>query len=234
MAKESSGQAASRNQLILIGALVVVLLGAVYFLFLKGDGEDPASDAAPAPAPVTAPETGDDEDEKKASPPKKKTTKGPLETSEVFGGKDPFEPVVDLTADTSGGGATDTTSTDTTSTDTSTDGTSTTDTSTGGTTPTVPTTPTTPTTPPDDDDDDDVVKTGYKVELLEVYTDNGTRKALVETVNRATSVDKLHKIEAGDRFRQHFKLTSLTKRCGSFLQGKVWFSLCEGQSVIIK
>ena len=234
MAKESSGQAASRNQLILIGALVVLLLGAVYFLFLKGDGEEPASDAAPAPAPVTAPETGDDEDEKKASPPKKKTTKGPLETSEVFGGKDPFEPVVDLTADTSGGEATGTTSTDTTSTDTSTDGTSTTDTSTGGTTPTVPTTPTTP-TPPDDDDDDDVVKTGYSVRLLEVYTDDGTRKALVETVNRETNKDKLHKLEAGQRFRQYFKLTSMNNsRCASFLFGEEWFGLCEGQRHIVR
>ncbi|HZK50012.1 MAG TPA: hypothetical protein VFD47_00410 [Actinomycetota bacterium] len=232
MAKESSGQAASRNQLILIGALVVVLLGAVYFLFLKGDGEDPASDAAPAPAPVTAPETGDDEDEKKASPPKKKTTKGPLETSEVFGGKDPFEPVVDLTADTSGGEATDTTSTDTTSTDTSTDGTSTTDTSTGGTTPTVPTTPTTPTPP--DDDDDDVVKTGYSVKLMDVYDDNGTPMALVKTVNRETDDDRVHKLETGDRFRKYFKLTSLNDRCANFLYGDEPFALCVGQRTVRK
>ena len=232
MAKESSGQAASRNQLILIGALVVVLLGAVYFLFLKGDGEEPASDAAPAPAEVTAPETGEDENDKKATPPKKKTNKGPLETSEVFGGKDPFEPVVDLTADT-GGVETTATSTDTTSTDTSTDGTSSTDTSTVGTTPTTPTAPTTPTTPPDDDDDD-VVKTGYSVRLLEIYTDNGTRKALVETVKRETSNDKLHKLEAGQRFRQYFKLVSMNKRCATFLFGEELFGLCEGQRTIRK
>ncbi len=234
MAKESSGQAVSRNQLILIGALVVLLLGAVYFLFLKGDGEDPASDAAPAPAPVTAPETGDEEDEKKSSPPKKKTTKGPLETSEVFGGKDPFEPVVDLTADTSGE-TTDTASTDTTSTDTSTDGTST-DTSTDDTTPIAPTTPTTPTTPPDDDDDDEVVaKTGYSVRLLEVYTENGTRKALVETVNRETNREKNHKLQAGDRFREYFKVTSLGNNgCANFLFAEEPFALCEGQRHILR
>ncbi|MGH2775758.1 MAG: hypothetical protein ACRDJT_10065 [Actinomycetota bacterium] len=223
MAKESSGQAASRNQLILIGALVVLLLGAVYFFFLKGDGEEAASDAAPAPAPVTAPETGDDEDEKKSSPPKKKTNKGPLETSEVFGGKDPFEPVVDLSPDT------DTSTTDTSTTDTSTVGTT-------PTTPTVPTTPTTPTSPPPDDDDDDVVvKTGYSVELLEIYTENGTRKALVETVNRETNVEKHHKLQAGDRFREYFKVTSLDNNgCADFLFAEEPFALCEGQRTIRK
>jgi hypothetical protein len=226
MAKESAGQSVSRNQLVIIGALFVVLLGVVYFLFLKGDGEETAPAAAPAPAPVTAPEENENEDAKKTTAPKKKNSKGPLETSEVFGGKDPFEPVVDLTADTSGGEAADTSTTDA-----ATDGTSTTDTSTGTTTPTAPTTPTTPTTPvpPPDDDDEDVVKTGYSVRLLEIYTDNGTRKALVETVKRESGARKLHKLEAGDRFRRHFKLTSMNNRCASFLFGKDWFSLCEGQ-----
>lgn len=227
MAKES---AASRNQLIVIGALVVVLLGVVYFLFLKGDGEEPTADAAPAPTPVTAPETTEDEDAEKAPAPKKKTTKGPLETSEVFGGKDPFEPVVDLTPDTGGGETTDTASTDTATDGTSTTDTSTTDTSTGTTTTT--TTPTTP--PPDDDDDDDVVKTGYSVKLLEIYTDDGTRKALVKTVKRETSEKKLHRLRAGDRFRQYFKLTSMDNQCADFLFADEPFALCEGQRTVLK
>jgi hypothetical protein len=230
MAKESAGQSVSRNQLVIIGALFVVLLGVVYFLFLKGDGEETAPAAAPAPAPVTAPEENENEGAKKKAP-KKKNSKGPLETSEVFGGKDPFEPVVDLTADTSGGETTDTSTTDA-----ATDGTSTTDTSTATTTPTAPTTPTTPTTPvtPPDDDDEDVVKTGYSVRLLGIFNDNGTRKALVETVKRETREKKTHKLVAGERFRQYFKLTSLYPHCASFLDGNEWFGLCEGQRIIRK
>jgi hypothetical protein len=237
MAKGSTGQAASQKQLILVGVMFAVLLGVVYFMFLKGGGEEPASSATPAPGGETQPaeeEPSDDSKKDETQTPKKKS-KGPVETTEVFGGKDPFEPVIDLTpADSGGGGATDDGTTDGTVTSTD-DGSTTTPTT--PTAPTVPTTPVLPVTPPpdDDDDDDDVVKTGYVVRLVDVFSDNGTRTAHVQTVKRASWDKQQHpKLTAGDRFRKHFKITSIDNRCATFMFDQEWFSLCEGQRVIRK
>jgi cytoskeletal protein RodZ len=234
MAKGSTGQAASQKQLILVGVMFAVLLGVVYFMFLKGDGEEPATSATPAPAGETEPaedEPTDKNEKDEAQPPKKKASKGPVETTEVFGGKDPFEPVIDLTpvAAAAAGRGDATTDGTTTTTD---DGSTTTPTA-----PTVPTTPVQPVTPPpdDDDDDDDVVKTGYVVRLVDVFSDNGTRTAHVQTVKRASWDKQQHpKLTAGDRFRKHFKITSIDNRCATFMFDQEWFSLCEGQRVIRK
>jgi hypothetical protein len=230
MAKGSTGQAASQKQLILVGVMFAVLLGVVYFMFLKGGGEEPASSATPPPAESTAPaeeEPSDDNDKDKAEAPKKKS-KGPVETSEVFGGKDPFEPVIDLTPVVAAAGNGDAT----------TDGTTPTTDDGSTTAPTTPTTPVAPVTPPDDDDDDDdddVVKTGYVVKLVDIFSDNGTRTAHVQTVKRASWDKKQHpKLEDGDRFRTHFKVTSIDNRCATFMFDREWFSLCEGQRVVRK
>jgi hypothetical protein len=221
MAKESKGQAASRNQIIIAGVALVALLGVVYFMFLRG-GEEPTSAAAPAPAaeatPAEEPKDKDKKDEAKA--PKKKS-KGPVETSKVFGGKDPFEAVLDLTADNAGGGGGTVEGVTDDGTVTTTD---------DGTVPTAPTVPIAPTPPPPDDDDDEV-KTGYRVELVDIATKGGTRTAMVETVNRATGEKVVHKVNSGERFRKHFKLTSMDNRCANFMFGDDWFALCEGQHV---
>jgi cytoskeletal protein RodZ len=228
MAQQGKAQAASKTQLIVIGALFAVLLGVVYFLFLKGGGEEPASATAPAPAPVKEEATSEPQEKSEVKAPKKKS-KGPVETSEVFGGKDPFKPVIDVNPSGGGGGAAATT--ETTDDGTTQTGTGTTDSTT--TPPTSPTVPTAPTTPPDDDDDD-VVKTGYRVKLVNVFTENGTRKATVLTTKRATRTTKQHELVEGKRFRGVFKLTSLDSRCARFLQGNELFGLCEGQGTIRK
>jgi hypothetical protein len=229
MAKESRGQAASQKQLILVGVMFAVLLGVVYFMFLKGGGEEPVDSTAPAPAVETEPAEEEptdksDEDEAEAS---KKKSKGPVETSEVFAGKDPFEPVIDLTPVVAAADKGDAT----------TDGT-TPATDDGSTTaPTTPTTPVAPVTPPDDDDDDDdddVAKTGYLVKLEKISSAGGTRTAHVQTVKRASWDKQRHKLEDGDRFRKHFKVTSIDNRCATFMFDKEWFSLCEGQRVVRK
>jgi hypothetical protein len=225
MAKGSTGQAASQKQLILVGVMLAVLLGVVYFMFLKGDGEEPASSATPTPAGSTVPaeeEPSDQNEEDEAEAPKKKS-KGPVETSEVFGGKDPFEPVIDLTpvvAAADNGDAT-------------TDGT--TATTDDGLTP-APTTPTTPVPPvaPPADDDDDVAKTGYVVKLVRISSAGGTRTAHVQTVKRESWDKQQHQLEDGDRFRTHFKVTSIDSRCATFMFDQEWFSLCEGQRVVRK
>ena len=221
MAKESKGQAASKKQIIIAGVALVALLGVVYFMFLRG-GEEPTSSAAPAPAaeatPAEEPKDKDKKDEAKA--PKKKS-KGPVETSKVFGGKDPFEAVLDLTPENAGGGGGTVEGVTDDGTVTTTD---------DGTVPTAPTVPVPPVIPPPDDDDDEV-KTGYRVELVDIATKGGTRTAMVETVNRATGEKVLHKVNSGERFRKHFKLTSMDNRCANFMFGEDWFALCEGQHV---
>jgi len=228
MAKESTGQAASKKQIIMVGVALAALLGVVYFMFLRG-GEEPASSATPAPAGETEPaeeEPTDKNDKDETKTPKKKS-KGPVETSEVFGGKDPFEAVLDLASDGAGGGG----GTVEGVTD---DGTvTTTDDGTVPTTPTTPTTPTPPVTPPDDDDDDEV-KTGYVVKLERVSSAGGTETAHVKTVKRATWDKKNHELQAGDKFREHFKITSIDDQCATFMFEKEWFSLCEGQRVVRK
>ncbi len=202
MAKESTGQAASKKQLIMVGLMFAVLLGVVYFMFLKG-GEEPASSAAPAPDAEATPaeEEPTDKDKKDETDAPKKKSKGPVETSEVFGGKDPFDPVIDLTPVVAAPVNEDATTDGTASTD---DGT--------GTTPTAPTTPTVPappTTPPPDDDDEE--RTGWSVKLVLIYDEDGTRTALVKTVNLATNTRQQHEVEDGERFRKHFKVTSMRK-----------------------
>jgi hypothetical protein len=230
MAKESTGQAASKKQLIIVAVALATLLGVVYFMFLRG-GEEPASSAAPAPSGETNPaEEEPSENKKDETEAPKKNNLGPVETSEVFGGKDPFEPVIDLTpvvaaADT-GDATTDAT------TPTTDDGTTTTPTA-----PTTPTTPAPPVTPPpddDDDDDDDVDKTGYVVKLIRISSAGGTRTAHVKTVKRASWDEQHHQLEDGDRFRNHFKITSIDNQCATFMFDQEWFSLCEGQRVIRK
>jgi cytoskeletal protein RodZ len=226
MAKGSTGQAASQKQLILVGVMFAVLLGVVYFMFLKGGGEEPVDSTAPAPAVETEPAEEEPTDKDEAQTPKKKS-KGPVETSEVFGGKDPFEPVIDLTPVVAADGGGDAT----------TDGTTTTTDDGSTTTPTAPTAPTAPVAPvtPPPDDDDDVVKTGYVVRLVDIFSDNGTRTAHVQTVKRASWDKRQHpKLTAGDRFRKHFKITSIDNRCATFMFDQEWFSLCEGQRVIRK
>jgi len=229
MAKESTGQAASKKQIIMVGVALAVLLGVVYFMFLRG-GEEPASSATPAPAGETEPadEEPTDKNEKDETKTPKKKSKGPVETSEVFGGKDPFEAVLDLNPDQGAGAG---------PADGTTDGTvQPTDDGTGTTTPATPPAPPTPTPPvtPPDDDDDDEVKTGYVVKLERVSSAGGTETAHVKTVKRATWDKKNHELEAGDKFREHFKITSIDDQCATFMFQKEWFSLCEGQRVVRK
>jgi hypothetical protein len=225
MAKESTGQAASKKQLIMVGVALAALLGVVYFMFLR-DGEEPASSATPAPAGETEPaeEEPTDKKEKDENNTPKKKSKGPVETSEVFGGKDPFEAVLDLTSDGAGGGGGTVEGVTDDGTVTTTD---------DGTVPTTPTTPTPPVTPPDDDDDDEV-KTGYVVKLERISSAGGTETAHVKTVKRATWDKKNHELQAGDKFREHFKITSIDDQCATFMFEKEWFSLCEGQRVVRK
>jgi hypothetical protein len=71
--------------LVVLG--LVVLLGLLWFLFLRGDSEVAPAVAPPAAAPAPTPEAT-------AEAPAAKPGKGPLETFEVFAPKDPFKPLI--------------------------------------------------------------------------------------------------------------------------------------------
>ena len=110
IADEAAGQ--NRLRLVLFAALAVVLLGGVWFFFLRGGGEEPIETAPlPVASPIETPEPSPtDEDDN-----------GPLETFDVFAAKDPFESAIDQ-SDDGGGEATGDGTTDEGTTDEGTDG----------------------------------------------------------------------------------------------------------------
>ena len=65
---------------------LVVLLGVLWFVFLRG-GSDDAALSPPINTPAPAPEDTEE-------PPAEKPGKGPIETFEVFAPKDPFRPLI--------------------------------------------------------------------------------------------------------------------------------------------
>jgi len=220
---------ASPKQLIMIGVLTAVLLGAVLYFFVLSGGNDVAPASAPAPAPVTTPEPEvEAEVDKDADKP---DNKKPLETNTLLGARDVFEPLIDV-SEGGGGEGTDVTG------EVVDDGSATTTepptTDDPGTTPVVPPV-TPPVDPPDDPADPPVVKTGWTVKLLTIYTDDGVEKAIVETRNRKTGKTKTHKLVEDERFANNFKLVSINNDdTASFLYGDETFSLAEGQKVTKK
>ena len=77
---------------------LVVLLGVLWFVFLRGGSEEAAL-TPPATTPVPAPEVTEE-------PAGEKPGKGPIETFEVFAPKDPFKPLISAaSAGTSTAGA---------------------------------------------------------------------------------------------------------------------------------
>jgi len=87
--EERRGITGAQAALVVLG--LVVLLGALWFGFLRGDGAETAAlePVAPAPAPVPT--------ETEAAPAKKPGS-GPIETFEVFAPKDPFRPLISAAA----------------------------------------------------------------------------------------------------------------------------------------
>lgn len=70
--------------LVVVG--LVVLLGLLWFVFLRGGSEEAAL-TPPATTPAPAPEVSEE-------PAAEKPRKGPIETFEVFAPKDPFKPLI--------------------------------------------------------------------------------------------------------------------------------------------
>lgn len=222
-----------RKQLIMMGVLAALVLGAVLYFFVLSGGNEVVPASAPAPAPATTPEPDVEADVDKDAD--KMDKKKPLQTNTLLGARDVFEALIDESeggggegTDVAGEVVDDGSSTTTEPPTTSTD---------PGTTPVVPpvTPPDDPADDPDDPDDPAVVKTGWTVRLLTIYSDDGVKKAIVETKNRKTGKTTTHKLVEGQRFANNFKLVSINNDdTASFLYGDETFSLAENQKVTKK
>ena len=202
-------------QLALVALIVVVLLGAVWFLFLKGDAA-PEVDAELAPVTEAVPEQPVEEgaiDDPGAG--QKAPGRGPKETSQVFAPKDPFEPLVAAAGATTTDTSTTTDSSGRTddSTDSGVDETPVEDDGTGG---------------PGGGGGNGNTRGvgGREVELTDVSTRQGAKSASVKVDGVA------YDVFPGDRFAKNFKLITVYGKCATMLFGDDQFTLCEGEHVL--
>ncbi|MFP5297757.1 MAG: hypothetical protein ACLGHL_02060 [Actinomycetota bacterium] len=231
MAKQGSAlrQDMNRNQMILVGVLFLALFLVILFMFILPGGDeavDPAAQpvASPAATPTVQPEAT-------PTPTPTEPGEGPVETFEVFARRDPFEPVIDLTAGgTSGGGAapigggTTGEATDPTTVGSTGDGDGTTTggtgngdggSSTGG-----------DTSGGSGSGDGSSNVGGHRVKLIDVYKKNGSKRAQVQVDGTVYTVSE------GEDFAENFRLLSISGECASMLFGDDQFTICEGEEIL--
>ena len=193
----SGGQAAA----VVLG--LVVLLGLLWFLFLRGDPTETVAVVPPVATPAPEPEATDE--------PAGKPGKGPLETFEVFAPKDPFKPLISEAVGTTAGAAaptTGTTSGDGTDADPGTAPSGGSDIS-GG-----------------DSGGGGASVGGRRVRLVDTFRAGGQERARVQVDGTVYTVSE------GDRFADNFELVSISGSCASLLYGDDQFSLCEGEEIL--
>jgi len=206
---DSAAEAANPNRraFIVLGAVVAA---ALLFFFvvspvLFGEDEGDDQDALPAPSPS-------------ASQPAATTTTvtgvPPVETFEVFGSKNPFQPPNGAPGS---GGTTGTTTPGGTA-----PGGTTQTTTPGGTTGT-----TIPSTNGGASGSGTEPRASQRVALLDVYQDDGATVADVRVDSTVYS-----KLAPGEEFAGSYKVVSLEGTCGSFLFGDERFRLCKGEEVL--
>lgn len=203
---ESARGLRSRDPRIVLGIVagLVVLVAALWFLFLRGSSEpEQAAAPAPAPSPTPAPQPT-------PKKPARKAGGGPVETFQVFAPRDPFEPLV--SPDTGG----------TTTGGTTTGGTTTGGTTTGGTT----IGDTGGTVTGGDTSGGGATVGSHTVSVVDVFRAQVRRRAQIEVDGTVYTVDK------GETFADNFKLLSLSGECASMLFGDDQFSLCEGEQIL--
>lgn len=208
----------NNTQIALAAGGVLVLLVVLWFVFLRGGGEDPALETAPAPPPVevdTAPVPPIDTGGGKGD------GKGPVETFEVFAPKDPFKPLVTAQTGTDPG---------TTPTDgIDADGDGQIDTGTGtGTDPGTGTgtDPGTGTGTGTNGGGGGENVGGHRVSLVDVFRAEGGQRAQVQVDGTVYTVDE------GERFAENFQLLSVNGECATMLYGDDQFTLCEGEEIL--
>jgi hypothetical protein len=185
-----------------VGALVVVLLALLWFVFLRGSPE-PAETAAPAPqaAPEPAPEPEREE------PARRPGGGGPVETFQVFAPRDPFEPLVsadDSAAAAGGTGATVDTGGGVITNDSGNGGG---DAGAGG------------------DSGGSTIGT-HTVSVVDVFAAGARRRAQIEVDGT------VYKVSEGETFADSFELLSASGECAGLLYGDDQFTLCEGEEIL--
>lgn len=204
-------QQVTGRQLALVIGGAVVLLALVWFFFLRGGGDEPAEDVA-VPPPVTTPEpepTGDGPDGDDDKP--------PVETTEVFAPRDPFDPLLTASGEGTAGEGTDEGTDGATDTDGDgdVDGDDGTDTDGDGEV--------------DTDDGTDTSEEsveGHRVQLISVSGSGDDATAQIQVD------DTVYTVDVGEEFAESFKLLSTSGKCASLLFGDDQFSLCEGQEIL--
>jgi hypothetical protein len=180
-------------------AAALLLLVVLWFALLRGDGDDAtAPDAAPPPpAPAPAPLEPEGGGAGRA---------GPVETFELFAPRDPFEPLIDEGAASTGTGTGTTPGTGGTSDglgDGAPGGGDGNGAANGGTT-----------------------VQGHRVQVIDVFRQGGTTRVQVEVDGT------VYTVETGETFAESFQLVSASGRCASFLFGDDQFTLCEGEEIL--
>ena len=218
---EEDKKEASRRQIAAIAIAAVLLLALFWFLFLRGGGEEAPTDqtlpAPPAPTVTDIPgPEGDGEGGKGDKP-----GDGPVETTEVFASRDPFEPL--LTTGGSGETTEDTgeiTDTDETTTDPDDPG-------------TIEDPGDTTDDPDDPDDDDDGTGSGgdqnvegHTVQLIGINGNGDDATAQIQVD------DTIYTVQEGETFADNFELLSTSDECATVLFGDDQFTVCEGEEIL--
>lgn len=199
-ARTDRGVTGAQIALIVLG--LVILLGVLWFVFLRGE---PTVDTAPPPPPEAAPV---------ATPEPEATTqpgKRPVETFEVFAPKDPFRPAI--VAAINGGG--------TAPAPGATPGPGGTNGSGNG----GPSEGASGGNGGNGGNGSDSVG-GHRVRLVDVFTQGGEQRARVQVDGT------VYTVEEGDRFADNFELLSIEGQCASLLFGDDQFTLCEGEEIL--
>lgn len=199
----TTGTSPGRSPILLALLGGVVLLGIVWFLFLRGGS---AEEPEILPAPVITEAPTDEATEE----PGRNGRKGPIETFEVFAPKDPFKPVITaaLTGGTDTGTATaqdPAASPDGTGAGAPSGGSDIGGRGSGGGGSSVG---------------------GHRVRLIDTFTSGGEARARVQVDGTVYTVSE------GDRFAENFELLSVNGQCASMLFGDDQFSLCEGEELL--
>ena len=189
-----------RVTIILVAGGVCVALLAAFNLMSGGGGGGGGSNGSSAiPPPVTSAQSaaGTTATTAPAAPTL------PNGQFDVFATRNPFEPAVQVTTDTTPSTGTGTGTTP--------------DTSGGTTTPSDTTPPATGSPQP---------SAGTTVALIDVFDQAGVTMARVQVGST------VYTVAAGQTFATSYKVVSLSGTCGQFLFGDSPFSLCEGEQVI--
>lgn len=193
----------SGAQLALVIGGLVVLLAVVWFFFLRGGGEEPVAQVPTVPVATPTPEPEPTRDGK--------PRKGPIETFEVFAAKDPFEPLIDpegaAGAAAAGGEAGAPAEEGAGETGGGGDGDA------GG-----------PTGGGGGGGGEQIG--GRRVRLVDVFTENGNRRAQIQVDATVYTVD------VGETFAENFRLLSTSGECATLLFGDDQFTLCEGEEIL--